>query len=157
MTTCTPGLPVSERALWAFGHHRPSKKGASLRKEGAIFGESFLIRTSLIWRMVTSLDMSIDIYVTKYRIMTSSRDCQNTGPMTSPGNPGFCPDGICPNLSGWCQAYPIFWKFCPDGSIRPFFRPNLSGFGRFGFLGLEKQLQNIIEAICKVYSRSSNL
>ena len=38
MTTCTPGLPVSERALRAFGHHRPSKKGASLRKEGVNFG-----------------------------------------------------------------------------------------------------------------------
>ena len=45
------------------------------------------------------------------------------GPMTSPGKAWsqtsrFCPDGTCPNLSGWCQAYPIFWKFCPV------FRPN---------------------------------
>jgi hypothetical protein len=35
MTTGKPGLPVSERTLRAFGHHRRSKKGASLRKEGA--------------------------------------------------------------------------------------------------------------------------
>jgi hypothetical protein len=39
MTTCTPGLPVSERTLRVFGHHRPSKKGASLRKEGQILAE----------------------------------------------------------------------------------------------------------------------
>jgi hypothetical protein len=38
MTTSTPGLPVSERTLRAFGHHRPSIKGASLRKESANFG-----------------------------------------------------------------------------------------------------------------------
>ena len=37
MTTCTPGLPVSERTLRAFGHHRPSKKVASLKKEGVNF------------------------------------------------------------------------------------------------------------------------
>jgi hypothetical protein len=39
MTTGKPGLPVSERMLRAFGHHRRSKKGASLRKEGANFAE----------------------------------------------------------------------------------------------------------------------
>ena len=39
MTTGKPGLPVSEWALRAFGHHRPSKKGVSLRKEGQILAE----------------------------------------------------------------------------------------------------------------------
>ena len=40
MTTGKPGLPVSERALRVFGHHRPSKKGASLRKEGVNFSRA---------------------------------------------------------------------------------------------------------------------
>ena len=47
MTTGKPGLPVSERTLRAFGHYRPSKKGASLNKEGANFGRAHLVRLTM--------------------------------------------------------------------------------------------------------------
>jgi hypothetical protein len=41
-----PGLPVSERTLRAFGHHRRSKKGASLRKEGPNFAERVVVTSA---------------------------------------------------------------------------------------------------------------
>ena len=58
MTTGKPGLPVSERALRVFGHHRPSKKGATLKKEGVNSGS---LRQSF-FSVVSTLNCTYGIY-----------------------------------------------------------------------------------------------
>jgi hypothetical protein len=62
MTTGKPGHPVSERTLRVFGHHRLSKKGASLRKESVNFSRARLAMSMFPQSFVSTLTCTYGIY-----------------------------------------------------------------------------------------------